>query len=511
MKICIYHNDIHNYETIGYILEYCGYYNLEVHIYNSIYDTDRICNSNYEWYKTFFTGLNILILTDKPIDTNYDVIFLFQYKNLSYRTLDYNLNNIISIEHYGDEKGNNNIVNKIGTRKFVDRPEIPFAYPFYNIVSKYNKVEKVKNHERVRVLFVGKFNIPTSLTFSYFDNFENIDFYIVRTEKGENCFEYLEKTTNMFFYEGVDCELLINLMIDSHYVFFNDSVMHGYNSFFLNETLHLAFSTLTKCIIPESWNRNLNLQSVLVYSDDEFLKPNQQLKVSIEDFNNSLSSIVDERRYYISARNKVLDDMIKTITSIEPITNIGNKSWFSTTLQSLSIKKPKVFVETGTYIGNGILSVYNDFREIYSIDIKKEFIDMVEYIFSESNKVFLYEGDSSLVLEKLSKIIQEPSIFYLDAHYSGGETAFGIDGDNGCPVLRELQILNSRTFNDIIVIDDMRLMGKKETSGIEGSEYPPTVFDFRHVTMEAIFSVYTRHCDYYDCINGKDRLILIPV
>lgn len=508
MKICIYHNDIQNYETIGYILEYCENYNLEVHIYNSIYTTDKFCHSYYEWYKMFFPDSKILILTDEPT-IDYDVIFLFTDKNNSY-LLNSDFRNIISIEHYGNELVHNSITNKIGTRKFVCRPEIPFAYPFYNIVSKYNKLEAIKKHKRIRVLFVGKFNIPSSLTFSYFDNFENIDFHIVRTEKDVSTFEYLEKTQNMFFYEDIECESLINLMIESHYVFFNDSVMHGYNAHFLNEILPLAFSTLTKCIIPESWNRNLNLQSVLVYNDEEFLKPDKQLKVSIDDFNNSLSSIAEERQYYIAMRNNILDETIKKITGVE-LTNESNKSWFSETLQSLSVKKPKVFVETGTYLGNGILSVYNDFREIYSIDIKKEFIDSTEYIFRDSKKVFLYEGDSSAVLEKLSNTIQEPAIFYLDAHYSGGETAFGIDGDNGCPVLRELKILNRRTFKDIIVIDDMRLMGKKETSGVEGSEYPPTVFDFRHVTTYAIFSVYTRYCNYYNCINGKDRLVLIPL
>jgi hypothetical protein len=105
--------------------------------------------------------------------------------------------------------------------------------------------------------------------------------------------------------------------------------------------------------------------------------------------------------------------------------------------------------------------------------------------------------------------INEPVLFYLDAHFSGGETAFGKTDDNGCPVLRELEILNKRTQKDIIVIDDMRLMGKKIYSGSEGCTiYPKTLFDFRHVTMQSIKKTFTKKVLYISSLD-IDRLIIL--
>ena len=71
-------------------------------------------------------------------------------------------------------------------------------------------------------------------------------------------------------------------------------------------------------------------------------------------------------------------------------------------------------------------------------------------------------------------------------------------------------ILNNRNYNDVIVIDNIRLLDEKEINGVE-NEYFPTGFDFNHVTVEDIMSVYTRPCGYYNSMYGMDnRLIIIP-
>jgi len=61
------------------------------------------------------------------------------------------------------------------------------------------------------------------------------------------------------------------------------------------------------------------------------------------------------------------------------------------------------------------------------------------------------------MLPELLNNINEPVTIYLDAHYSGGTTAFG---EEEVPLLFELEILKNRKYDDIIIIDDCRLLGK---------------------------------------------------
>jgi hypothetical protein len=123
----------------------------------------------------------------------------------------------------------------------------------------------------------------------------------------------------------------------------------------------------------------------------------------------------------------------------------------------------------------------------------------------------LYNGDSATVIETLD-LPKEPIIFYLDAHYSGGKTA-GSDIDNGCPLLRELNVICKRQNNsDIIFVDDIRLLGKAEWSGIEGHEvYPLTFFDFTHVTLESVINTIKKYYDDPKFYMSKnvDRLIIL--
>jgi hypothetical protein len=185
-------------------------------------------------------------------------------------------------------------------------------------------------------------------------------------------------------------------------------------------------------------------------------------------------------------------------------------SWFSQILASLGINKPRVFVETGSYTGNGINNVKDDFEHVYSIELSEKWYLYCKELFAGQPNVHLCLGDSAEVLSHLSSEIDEPALFYLDAHYSGGETAFGKVEDNGCPVLRELQVLGKRTHQDIVIIDDMRLMGKVSMGGIEGDTmYPLTEYDFTHATQQKMFEAYNRSCKIY-FVNNIDRMILVP-
>ena len=95
-----------------------------------------------------------------------------------------------------------------------------------------------------------------------------------------------------------------------------------------------------------------------------------------------------------------------------------------------------------------------------------------------------HHGNSPDVLRSLAATIDEPVLFYLDAHWSGGVTAHG---EVEVPLLEELEIIRKRPHGDFIIIDDARLIGKTATTGLRLSrEYPLSAFDWRNVTIGAI-------------------------
>jgi hypothetical protein len=100
----------------------------------------------------------------------------------------------------------------------------------------------------------------------------------------------------------------------------------------------------------------------------------------------------------------------------------------------------------------------------------------------------MYLGDSKKILPELLKTIHEPITIFLDAHYSGGTTAFG---DEEAPLLFELELLKNRKHNDIIIIDDCRLLGKKGICGAGENHpiYPTMTYDWSNITENNIMNL----------------------
>lgn len=147
-------------------------------------------------------------------------------------------------------------------------------------------------------------------------------------------------------------------------------------------------------------------------------------------------------------------------------------------------KPPAVFVETGTYHGRTTYQALRDFKKIHTIELSQEWYEKAKAQFKNKKHVVCYQGDSAKVLEKILPSINEPILFYLDAHHSGGTTAMGEDQN---PLLRELPFIGARKFQDIIFIDDLAQIGKSGTMGTEGHPfYPPAEFDWRNITKESI-------------------------
>ena len=119
----------------------------------------------------------------------------------------------------------------------------------------------------------------------------------------------------------------------------------------------------------------------------------------------------------------------------------------------------KAFVETGTYLGEMIEAQRPHFKKIISIELNAELFRAACTKYSGDSQIQLFQGDSGAVLHDAVQELNEPALFWLDAHYSRGNTA---GGDADAPILKELSCLTARNQpRDTILIDDARLFGRK--------------------------------------------------
>jgi len=147
--------------------------------------------------------------------------------------------------------------------------------------------------------------------------------------------------------------------------------------------------------------------------------------------------------------------------------------------------KTNHYIETGAYLGKGIKAVLTNYNHIHSIELSEQWYNYNVEQFKHNNNVKMYLGDSKKILPELLKSIHEPVTIFLDAHYSGGQTALG---EEEVPLLFELEILKNRKYDDIIIIDDCRLLGKTGTfgRGPNDPEYPKTSYDWSDITDSKI-------------------------
>lgn len=130
--------------------------------------------------------------------------------------------------------------------------------------------------------------------------------------------------------------------------------------------------------------------------------------------------------------------------------------------------KISTFVETGTFLGEMVFAVKNDFDKIYSIELGQDLFQNAKKRFINQKNITILQGDSGEVIRQVLTQVHEPCLFWLDGHYSAGITA---KGSKDTPISNELLHIFSHPFADkhIILIDDARLFtGENDYPTIQG-------------------------------------------
>ena len=128
----------------------------------------------------------------------------------------------------------------------------------------------------------------------------------------------------------------------------------------------------------------------------------------------------------------------------------------------------RVLIETGTFKGDTVMALRRDFDRIVSVELSPELHAKAVRQTRRQRNAELLLGDSAKVLPGILATLDQPALFWLDAHYSGGVTALG---DTVSPISPELDvILGHAVRGHVVLIDDAREFHDSARSGYPGAE-----------------------------------------
>lgn len=118
-----------------------------------------------------------------------------------------------------------------------------------------------------------------------------------------------------------------------------------------------------------------------------------------------------------------------------------------------------VFVETGSALGETTAFAVNHFDQIITIEYQDNYYHRCVERFFHTPSVTVLHGDSADMIKLVKHNTLRDSVFWLDAHYDGGdEDAMAPSGET--PVLEELTTILGHPGRHAILVDDARLFGQ---------------------------------------------------
>lgn len=119
-------------------------------------------------------------------------------------------------------------------------------------------------------------------------------------------------------------------------------------------------------------------------------------------------------------------------------------------------KTSNVFIETGTYKGDGVqLALDAGFGKVHSMEIFEPLYLQSSKRFANNYNVKLWRGDTSINFGDMISSIDERITFWLDSHISGCDSSY--NPECTAPLMRELEeIAKHHIKTHTILMDDRR-------------------------------------------------------
>jgi hypothetical protein len=168
----------------------------------------------------------------------------------------------------------------------------------------------------------------------------------------------------------------------------------------------------------------------------------------------------------------------------------------------------QTFVETGTYLGDTAILASKMFKTVHTIEINDVLYNEQQRNLRKFSNIRAHHGDSVKVLPKVLEEETESMknghiMFWLDAHWSMGNTSFG---QEHVPLYKELHAIVQHVTKTngacLVAIDDVRLFGKMDH---EVDWTPICTVSI----MEKVQGVLKDSWFESSQIDEKDRLLLV--
>ena len=156
------------------------------------------------------------------------------------------------------------------------------------------------------------------------------------------------------------------------------------------------------------------------------------------------------------------------------------------------------FIETGTYLAATALWASGLFDEVRTIELSDTLYRRAVGKYGDVPNIKFFNGSSLVVLNDLLRENLPPSLFWLDAHFSGDETA---GYESACPLIEEIKLILDTREEHFILIDDARLMLANPPEMLRKTSDMPVFKD----VIEALDSHGRRYS-----IVWRDVLISVP-
>ena len=130
------------------------------------------------------------------------------------------------------------------------------------------------------------------------------------------------------------------------------------------------------------------------------------------------------------------------------------------------------FVETGTYRGDTAAWASGHFARVTTIEMSPAYHAATQTRFRAQTGVRTVCGASGTVLGEVVAALSQPALFWLDAHWSGLDTA-GQDAE--CPVLEEIAHINASPLAHAVLVDDARLFCAPPPRPHHAAQWPDLV------------------------------------
>jgi hypothetical protein len=156
------------------------------------------------------------------------------------------------------------------------------------------------------------------------------------------------------------------------------------------------------------------------------------------------------------------------------------------------------FVETGTFEGRTAVWAAGHFERVVTIENAKTIYERTSAQHAHVKNVRFVFGHSRDAIGGVVEGLTGPALFWLDGHWSGGET-YG-SGDE-CPVLDEIRTIDASHEDHFLLIDDARLFVAPPPRPHDAAAWPSI--------DDVVGALKARHPDAYVVIMD-DVIVRVP-